>query len=110
MGLTTTNSSSGSSRPGYPTYEEIEDARVRRKRQELEGGRQRVLKTMAEGLIERIAKDYNIKGNVILDSSHPDPRNWTVTIEQEMISTEENFWGFPSDELTTKMMLLGMVT
>lgn len=109
MGLTTTNSSRGSSSLGYPTYEEIKNERARRKRQEIEGGRQRVLKTMAEGLIERIAKDYNIKGNVILDSSHPDPRNWTVTVEQEMIATEENFWNFPSDELTTKMMLLGMV-
>lgn len=92
---------------GYPRYEEIMDERKRRRVQEVEGGRQRVLRDMAQGLVDRMTLDYNLS-SVNLDTSDPDPRKWVVTMEVTTdVFLEENFWEFPSEEFITKKMLLG---
>lgn len=96
------------STPGYPDYNEIMDMRERRKRQEMEGGRQRTLRAMAEGLAERWKTDYKIKGEMALHTEHADPRKWTVTIKiptPEMEFTE-SIWVFPSEEIQATLMLL----
>lgn len=104
---------SGPSREGFPNYEEIKDERARRKRQEVEGGRQRVLKTMAEGLIERVMADKGLTAagcGFHLDTSDGDWRQWTVTLRGKFIGeVTEAFGDFPSPELTTKLMLLGVI-
>lgn len=99
-------------RDGFPNYEEIKDERARRKRQEIEGGRQRVLKTMAEGLIERVLQDRGLSCVYTLDTSNGDWREWTVTLrtqDPEVAEITEIFGDFPSPELTTKLMLLGIL-
>lgn len=96
------------SNPGYPDYKEIMDMRERRRRQEMEGGRQRTLRAMAEGLIERWKGDYKIKGEVIPHTDDNDPRKWTVTIKIQSPEMEfnESIWAFPSEELQATLMLI----
>lgn len=90
----------------YPDYRAIMDARERRTRQEIEGGRQQVMKNMAEGVIERIKKDYGLDS--VLDSSQPDPRNWTVRTVLPKVGTVHvcKFFSYPSNELLANIMLL----
>ena len=93
----------------YPDYKEIQNGRERRRRQEVEGGRQRVLRDMANGLVERLCTDYKLdKDKVQTRFNDPDPRNWTLAVTvpggKEF---EESFFKFPSPEFVTTMMLIG---
>lgn len=93
----------------YPDYEEIQDVRKRRTKQEIEGGRQRVLRDMAERLLERICQDYGLQ-SIKLESSNPDPRMWTAMVDDEHLpQIEESFWAFPSQEFMATLILAGKV-
>lgn len=94
-------------REGYPDYREIMNERQRRQKQELEGGRQRVLRDMAQGMIDRLGPELSMKNSYQLISVDPDPRKWTITIYfSEGVSHTENFWDFPSDELRAMNMMM----
>jgi hypothetical protein len=95
---------------GYPNYNEIMNDRERRRRQEMEGGRQRTLKIQGEGLLERLCLDMKLKGKITLNADEPDPRQWTVTVSfidlAEDMNHTESFWDFPTPEFMSKKMLL----
>lgn len=95
---------------GYPDYREIMNERERRRRQEMEGGRQRSLRIQGEGLLERLSIDMKLKGSVKLNAEAADPREWTVTVKFEGLGEDmdhtESFWDFPTPEFTSKKMLL----
>lgn len=92
----------------YPDYDEILEQRARRRKQEVEGGRQRVLKDMATGLVERLCGDYKIDfGSVVLHFTDPDWRDWEVELDVNGVKFKEKFHEFPSDVLGTTLMLLG---
>lgn len=95
----------------YPEYDEIFDPHKKRTRQEQEAGRQRTLKSMAEGLIERLRIDHGLKElDVHLDTSNSDPRLWAVLLTcDDTLHLEENLWEFPSQNLQAQLILLGKV-
>lgn len=95
----------------YPDYSTIPEHQ-RRKRMEMEVGRQHTLKTIAESWAVRVREDYRV-GWVEVDHSDPDPRKWEMVISMEKggeVSIRENFFDFPSDEFVAKAMLLGLMT
>ena len=91
----------------YPDYAEISGEKPRRKAQEIEYGRQKTMQAMAEGLLQRMQKDYGLPC-LRLNSSNPDPRKWMVVINDGNLPVvEESFWDFPSETTIATLMLLG---
>lgn len=96
----------------FPDYKDIMDERERRRKQENEGGRQRVLKNMAEGLCERLRSDYHLsEADIHTDFGDPDIRKWKVlvTMEGNTPPIQESFWEFPSQQMLATLMMLGKI-
>lgn len=93
---------------GFPDYSEIENPKKRQQKQEIEHGRQTVMQTMAQGVIDRLVSEMNMKADIKLHCEDSDPRKWFVTIDfvNGVASRTESFFDFPSNELKTIQMLL----
>lgn len=91
-------------------YHEVKAERAARVEEEKRAGARMVKINMASGLIDQLQRelDPRHKFSFVLISEGFDPREWGVRVDfNNGTAHAENFFVFPSDELKTKIMLMG---
>lgn len=86
----------------------IHEIREAQREAEKQMGAKRTKMTMAEGLVDQIAKELDRRGKFEfhLISEGFDIRQWGVRVDfGNGMAHSENFFDFPTDELRTKIML-----